>query len=358
MYTKVKELIMTQTLFSHWQQPNNDWLQIHTLEMHTGGEPLRIIVDGFEQLTGDTMLEKRADCLARFDYLRKALMFEPRGHADMYGAVITCAVRSDSHFGVLFLHNEGYSTMCGHAIIALATAAKDCALVDFKDGYNELRIDTPAGLIKAYVELNNNQLQQVYFDNVASFVDKLDVKISLPMCGSVSCDIAFGGAYYAFVDADTLNLSLAPDNHGHIISLGKAIKQQVTNQYQPTHPTDQALGFLYGVIFYSNSQLSQINHFSRHVCVFAEGELDRSPTGTGVSARAALAFAKGELAVGQSVNIESILGSAFNVMVKQTCEVKARSAIIPRVTGTAFVTGKHTFLIDPTDPLKQGFIFR
>ncbi|NNG43188.1 proline racemase [Pseudoalteromonas sp. NEC-BIFX-2020_002] len=349
---------MSHTLFSHWQQPNNDWLQIHTLDMHTGGEPLRIIVDGFEQLVGNTMLEKRADCLARFDYLRKALMFEPRGHADMYGAVITPAERPDSHFGVLFLHNEGYSTMCGHAIIALATAAKDCRFVEFKDGHNELRIDTPAGLIKAYVELKNNQLQQVYFDNVASFVDKLDVQISLPMFGSVSCDIAFGGAYYAFVDADTLDLSLAPENHEQIISLGKAIKQQVTKQYQPKHPSDNGLGFLYGVIFYSNSQLSQVNHFSRHVCVFAEGELDRSPTGTGVSARAALAFAKGELAVGQSANIESILGSLFNVKIKQSCTFETHAAIIPRVTGSAFITGKHTFLIDPNDPLKQGFIFR
>ncbi|MBE0380154.1 proline racemase family protein [Pseudoalteromonas prydzensis] len=349
---------MTHTLFSHWQQPNNDWLSINTLDMHTGGEPLRIIVDGFSDVQGQTMHQKRADCLARFDDLRKALMFEPRGHADMYGALITAPERESSHFGVLFLHNEGYSTMCGHAIIALATAAKDCGIANFIDGINELRIDTPAGLITAYVELKNAQLQQVYFDNVASFVDKLDVKIKLPMVGEVSCDIAFGGAYYAFVDADTVDLSLAPDNHEQIISLGKTIKQQVTKQYQPKHPTDQALGFLYGVIFYSNSQVSQSNHFSRHVCIFAEGELDRSPTGTGVSARAALAFAKGELAIGQSVNIESILGSVFNVNIWQSCNVKTHTAIIPRVTGTAFVTGKHTFLIDPTDPLKQGFIFR
>lgn len=349
---------MTHTLFSHWQQPGNNWLQIHTLDMHTGGEPLRIIVDGFAQLAGRTMLEKRADCLARFDHLRQALMFEPRGHADMYGALITEPERADSHFGVLFLHNEGYSTMCGHAIIALATAAKDCAISEFKEGVNELRIDTPAGLIKAYITLKNNELTQVFFDNVASFVDQLEMQITLPEYGSINCDIAFGGAYYAFVDADSIDLNLTSSNHEKIITLGKAIKAQVTSRYQPTHPSDDALGFLYGVIFYSNTQLSNHDAFSRHVCIFAEGELDRSPTGTGVSARAALAFAKGELNIGQQVNIESILGSVFSVELQQQCQFGTYAATIPRVSGNAFVTGTHTFLIDPADPLQQGFIFR
>jgi len=348
---------MTPTLFSCWQQPHSDWLQIHTLDMHTGGEPLRIILDGFEQLRGHTMLEKRADCLARFDDLRKALMFEPRGHADMYGAVITSAERATSHFGVLFLHNEGYSTMCGHAIIALATAAKDCAIFDFKQGINELRIDTPAGLIKAYVALNAEQLEHVYFDNVASYVEKLGLSIELPMFGTLECDIAFGGAYYAFVDADTIDLTLTPSNHEQIISLGKAIKQQVNCQFQPTHPLDSELSFLYGVIFYSNSQITQ-GVFSRHVCIFAQGELDRSPTGTGVSARAALEYAKGRLLVHQRIGIESILGSVFTVEVNQSCQFESIPAIVPRVSGRAHVTGKHTFLIDPRDPLKQGFIFR
>ncbi|MDN3380335.1 MULTISPECIES: proline racemase family protein [unclassified Pseudoalteromonas] len=348
---------MTNCLYSHWQQPKNDWLAINTLDMHTGGEPLRIIIDGFSNLQGQTMLEKRADCLARFDHLRKALMFEPRGHADMYGAVITEPEHKDSHFGVLFLHNEGYSTMCGHAIIALATAAKDCSISHFIDGVNELRIDTPAGLIKAYITLKDKQLTNVCFDNVASYAPKLDMHIELPMFGAVSCDIAYGGAYYAFVDADTIDLSLAPNNHEQIISLGKAIKQKINGQYQPTHPTDDALSFLYGVIFYSNSQTSH-SSFSRHVCIFAEGELDRSPTGTGVSARAALEFAKGRLAIGQRIKIESILGSVFTVELKAQCLLADINAVVPRVSGEAFVTGKHTFLIDPDDPLKQGFIFR
>ena len=146
---------MTNSLYFHWQQPTGDWLQVHTLDMHTGGEPLRIIIDGFAELQGQTMIEKRADCLTRFDHLRKALMFEPRGHADMYGAVITKPERKDSHFGVLFLHNEGYSTMCGHAIIALATAAKDSSISNFIEGINELRIDTPAGLIKLFCITSN-----------------------------------------------------------------------------------------------------------------------------------------------------------------------------------------------------------
>jgi len=358
LYANLKEEEMNPTLFSHWQQPNNDWQKIHTLDMHTGGEPLRIIVDGFAQLTSGTMLEKRAECLAKFDALRQALMFEPRGHSDMYGALITEPERADSHFGVLFLHNEGYSTMCGHAIIALATAAKDCSVSHFLEGINDLRIDTPAGLIKAYLTLKNNVLQQVYFDNVVSFVDQQDMQVELAMYGQISCDIAFGGAYYAFVDADTIDLNLTPDNYQQIVMLGKAIKEQVNTQYQPHHPQDDALGFLYGVIFYSNTQLSNHDVFSRHVCIFAQGELDRSPTGTGVSARAALAFAKGQLKINQGFNIESILGSVFNVQVKEARQIGDFAGIIPRVSANAFVTGKHTFFIDPRDPLKQGFIFK
>lgn len=349
---------MFNTVFSHWQQPDNDWLAINTLDMHTGGEPLRIIVDGFGHLQGHTMLEKRADCLARFDELRRALMLEPRGHADMYGALITAPERETSHFGVLFLHNEGYSTMCGHAIIALATAAKDCSAVHFTNGINELRIDTPAGLITAYLELENNKVQHVYFDNVTSFVDKLNVSVDLPSTEKVTCDIAFGGAFYAFVDADKIALNLSADNHEQIVSLGKAIKQKVNTQHQPRHPLSDELSFLYGVIFYSNTQTINNDVFSRHVCIFAHGELDRSPTGTGVSARVALEYAKEQLSIHQRINIESILGSVFTVELKQTTQLLATNAVIPRVSGSAFVTGKHTFLIDPSDPLKQGFIFR
>ncbi len=349
---------MIHTLFSHWQQPNSGWLAIKTLDMHTGGEPLRIIIDGFSDLQGKTMLEKRADCLARFDELRKALMFEPRGHADMYGALITLPERETSHFGVLFLHNEGYSTMCGHAIIALATAAKDSGIAHFTDGINELRIDTPAGLIKAYVELKRNKIQQVFFDNVASFVDKLNQHFDLPMFGTINYDIAFGGAFYAFVDADALDLNLSPENHEQIISLGKAIKQQINDSYQPVHPESDDLSFLYGVIFYSNSQITNSDVFSRHVCIFAHGELDRSPTGTGVSARVALEHAKGRLSLHQRIKIESILGCAFTVELKEHTRILATQAVIPRVSGSAYVTGQHTFLIDPYDPLKEGFIFR
>ncbi len=349
---------MTVNQFQLWQGKGENWQQINTLEMHTGGEPLRIIVSGFGELNGRTMIEKRADCLARFDHLRKALMFEPRGHADMYGALITEPEREDSHFGVLFLHNEGYSTMCGHAIIALASAAKDSGMLTLKEGENELRIDTPAGLIKAYIVIKQGQFDHVFFDNVASYVDKQDLAIKLPMHGAVNCDIVFGGAYYAFVDADTLDLDLSPENHDQIIHLGKVIKSQVNEVYQPSHPEDDALGFLYGVIFYSNTQLSKQDNFSRHVCIFAEGELDRSPTGTGVSARAALLHAKGQLQLTQAIKIESILGSVFTVEANRACQYFAHNAVIPRVTGSAHVTGKSEFLIDPTDPLKEGFIFR
>lgn len=349
--------IVMKNNFGHWQPPVN-WLHISSLEMHTGGEPLRIITGGFPQLKGETILEKRQYCLEHFDELRQALIFEPRGHADMYAALITEPERSDSHFGVLFLHNEGYSTMCGHAIIALSKAAVEANVINAVEGTNELRIDSPAGLIISYIEVVNGAVTNIYFNNVASFVSLKQQIANVDGIGKVTFDLAYGGAFYAYVDADQIGLDLSISNNSAIIANGQKIKAAVQNQFTITYPDQPDLSFLYGVIFVSSQQTLSADAHSRNVCIFADGELDRSPTGTGVSGRAAIHFANNELRLNQAITIESILGTSFDVKVIATTKIAQYSAVIPQVNGMAYITGSNEFYIDPQDPLKQGFILR
>ncbi|MBE0364314.1 proline racemase [Pseudoalteromonas ulvae UL12] len=348
---------MNSNSFADWQPPIEQRV-ITSLDMHTAGEPLRIVTAGFPMLDGETILEKRQFCLTHYDHLRTALMFEPRGHADMYGALITEPERPQSDFGVLFLHNEGYSTMCGHAIIALSKAAVEANVIDVDEGINLLKIDTPAGLIESQVLVEQGRVMRTSFRNVPSFLALADQWLDVEGVGRVQFDLAYGGAFYAFVDADTIGLSLGADNSNQIIMFGQQIKQAVMKSTPVSHPFADELSFLYGVIFTSEQQTLQVDSHSRHVCIFANGELDRSPTGTGVSARAALCYAKGQLHLGDEINIESILGSQFSVSVHSHCQFGPYQAIVPEVSGTAFVTGKNEFYFDLTDPLSHGFIFR
>ncbi len=340
---------------SNWKAPE-DWLKIKTIEAHTAGEPLRIYIDGLPEIKGQTILEKRKYFKENFDFIRTGTIFEPRGHADMYGAIITEPLRKDSDFGTFFLHNEGYSTMCGHAIIALTKIAFQTGFIKKYIKNPLIKIDTPAGQVTAFAKITNNKVTSVSFQNVPSFVYKKDLQIEVEDIGSVKFDIAFGGAFYAYVNADEINLDLSENNHNKIIEYGKKIKNAVMKNIEIKHPFEKDLSFLYGTIFISKAKNPK-NH-SRNVCIFAEGELDRSPTGTGVSARAAIHFSRNEIKIDQSITIESILGTCFDVKVVKETKFGGFNAIIPEVSGNAYITGKNTFYFDPEDPLIKGFIFR
>ncbi len=340
---------------SAWQPPSG-WLKITTLDAHTAGEPLRIITGGFPEIPGNTILEKRRFLQENLDHLRKALMWEPRGHADMYGCVITEPVTPGSHLGVLFLHNEGYSSMCGHGIIALATAVCECGLLPLPEDLGTLRIDTPAGLVEATPRRKDGRVESVTFLNVPSFVYVLDHRVDVPGIGPISCDVAFGGAFYAFCRAEDLGVRLAPEDFRKLIDLGMRVKRAVMDTLQIVHPFEEDLGFLYGTIIMGPPSVP--GHFGRNVCVFADGEVDRSPTGTGVSARAALHAAKGEIGLGEAFVIESILGTCFTGRAVSRTTFGPHEAVIPEVSGSAHLTGKNEFWIDPGDPLGHGFILR
>jgi proline racemase len=320
------------------------------------GEPLRVIVEGLSPVPGDNMLEKRRFAQEHLDTLRRRLMWEPRGHADMYGAIITDPVTRGSDCGVLFLHNEGFSTMCGHGIIGLTRVLVEAGMVVAGESPTTIRIDTPAGLVVARATHRGGAVQRVAFVNVPSFVYLRGLKVRLAGIGEAVCDIAFGGAYYAFCEAADLDLDLVPSQHDRLIDVGRRVKRAVLEQTSINDPVADDLGFLYGVIF--TGPPAEEGHHSRHVCVFAEGEVDRSPTGTGVSARAALLHEAGQLPDGQTIVIESILGTCFGVTVVGRSQVATYSAVIPEVSGEAYVTGRSSFIVDPKDPLGDGFIFR
>jgi len=340
----------------HTWSPPPHWLKITTIDAHTAGEPFRVITGGLPNLEGKTILARRRFLRDPLDHLRTALMWEPRGHADMYGCIVTPPVTPDAHFGVLFLHNEGYSSMCGHGIIGIAKVALETGLVAARAPETALRIDTPAGLVTAYAQVQDDGVGEVRFRNVPSFVLALDETVEVAGLGRVAYDLAFGGAFYAFVRAQDVGLRCVPEDFPNLVAKGRAIKQAIMATRDIPHPFEADLSFLYGTIFVDRAH--NADHHSRNVCIFADGEVDRSPTGTGVSARLALHHARGEIGVDQTITIESILGTCFDGRVVGTTSFDAFDAVVPEVTGCAHITGRHEFLIDPGDPLQNGFVLR
>jgi trans-L-3-hydroxyproline dehydratase len=337
----------------NWTPPEH-WLKITSIDAHTEGEPFRVITDGYPELPGESILARRRYAMENLDHLRTALMWEPRGHADMYGCIVTPPVTPEADFGVLFMHNEGYSTGCGHGIIAITAVAVETGLLPMASPETQVKIDTPSGLVTAHARVSEGRVQSVYFHNVPSFVLVLDEAVDVPGLGKVRYDIAYGGAFYAFVQAEEVGVRCSPEDFRALIEKGMAIKRSIMASRPIPHPFEEDLSFLYGTIFIGPPQ-EQGAH-SRNVCIFAEGEVDRSPTGTGVSARLAIHHARGEINLNEPITIESIIDSRFSGRVVQTTTFGSHPAIIPEVEGTAYITGRHEFLIDPNDPLRNGFL--
>ncbi len=342
-----------------WKQyrPGAGATVITTIDVHAAGEPLRIIIDGLPPLPGATILERRRYLQEHLNSVRRMLMWEPRGHYNMYGAVLTPPVTPDADLGVLFMHNEGYSTMCGHAVIALVTTLLQTGAIAAKGPRTPVNLDTPAGLVRATAHLDSSgEVERVSFLNVPSFLYARDVELELPTHGKLAVDIAFGGAFYAILPAEKVGLRVVPQETAQLVAVGEAIKKAVNAKMPIRHPFEEDLGFLYGTILTGPPENPA--HHSRNICVFANAEVDRSPTGTGVSARLALHYARGEIVDGQQIVIESILGaaSAFSGRVVGQARVGPHEAIIPEVSGAAFITGRHEFIVETQDELGRGFL--
>ena len=344
--------------------------RIKTIDAHAAGEPLRLVIDGLPSPEGRTMLEKRAWAMKRLDHLRRGLILEPRGHTDMYGALLTEPVSRDAHAGILFMHNEGWSTMCGHGIIAVTTMAIERGLIwpggaakeqnggspSTKPTSVEIRYDTPAGLVHARAHLAHHgesvRVDSVAFRNVASFV--FEPSLMVPVGGrTIPVDVAFGGAFYAIVDAEAAGVPIDPAHLPELRTLGMTIARQVEKLRRVVHPNDAGLEGIYGTIFTAPAHLPEAH--LRNVTIFADAEVDRSPCGTGTAAVMAVLNDMGLLLDDLPFIHESIVGTTFRGRVVDRVEVGERVAIVPEIEGSAWITGEHTFLIDGDDPLKAGF---
>lgn len=336
--------------------PPDGWRRVLAVDAHTEGEPLRVVVAGFPPSSTDNVLAWRSEAEGRHDGLRRALMWEPRGHADMYGCIVGPPRSADADISVLFTHNDGFSTMCGHGIIGVVTVLVECGLVEAVEPETTVGIDTPAGFVRARASIAEGRAVRVAFVNVPSFVAARDRSVRVDGVGEIRYDLAYGGAFYAYARADDLGLRLVPAETGRIIELGRRIKKAVQAVAPPTHPDDADLGFLYGTIFVGPPHRAGAH--SRNVCVFADGEVDRCPTGTGVSGRLALHHARGDIELDDEIVVESILGTRFTGRIVATARVGPYDAIVPEVSGRAFITGRNELFIDPEDPLAEGFLLR
>lgn len=305
------------------------------------------------------MLERRRALRERHDELRRLLMWEPRGHADMYGCVLTPPVSPGADFGVLFMHNEGYSTMCGHGVIALTTALIETGMVSRRAPVTEVGYDTPAGFVQARAEIagDTERVRRVAFRNVPSFLHTRDLAIVVDG-REIAVDIVFGGAFYALVAAGALapDLALRPERVGELIARGMAVKRAVERAAEIAHPAEPELRGVYGTIVTGPPEGPGAH--SRNVTIFAAGEVDRSPTGTGASARVAALRARGELALGEEIAIESIIGSRFTARAVEETRVGDYPAVVPEIGGRGFLTGFGQFVLDPEDEVGRGFLVR
>ena len=321
---------------------------VSTVDYHTAGEPFRIVSGGVPALRGKTILEKRRYALEHMDHIRQLLVFEPRGHADMYGAFVTDPEDDGAQLGVVFFHNAGYSTACGHGTIALVTWAIEAGLVPCSEGSTEVMVDVPSGRLATVAAVEDGRVRSVRFRNIPSFVVADD--LSLTIAGRrLRVAVCFGGAFYAIVPAERFEIPIEPAFVSRFIELGREIKAAIESEREIVHPLQPELEGIYGVMFTAGN---------RNVTVFADGEVDRSPCGSGTSARLALMHRQGELARGNTLMHESIIGGRFAARVIGDAAVAGLPAVITEVEGSAHLTGYHQFVLAPDDPIGTGFLIR
>jgi proline racemase len=329
---------------------------IRVVDMHTAAEPVRIVEAGYPELQGATILEKRRDALTRFDHLRRMLMLEPRGHAGMYGVIPITPSHPQADLAVLFTHQEGYSTMCGHATVAIGRWAVDTGRVALADGRARFALEAPCGLVQVEVDATGDDAPLVTFESVESFAADLDRQVDVPGFGAVRFDLAFGGAYYAILPAARLGLSLMETALETLVGAGAAITDAARRAVTIAHPDEPDLGFLYGTILTDDVALGDHRGApSYNLCIFAEGQIDRSPTGSGVTARIALAAARGEMVPGQSCEIRGVSGEGFQGTLA-SAERRADGLVSRvRVAGRSYYAARSEFIAEHGDRFADGF---
>ena len=329
---------------------------IFAIDSHTMGEPTRIVVGGVPNIPGKTMPEKKAYLEEHLDWVRTAIMLEPRGHNDMFGSIVTQPTTEEADLGIIFMDGGGYLNMCGHGSIGAATVAVESGMVPAVEPVTNLTLEAPAGLVKASVKVENGKAKEVSIINVPAFLYKRDVEVDVPGIGKVVMDISFGGSFFAIVKAENLGLEISPASAQKLIEVGMNVIKAVNEQIEIQHPTLPHIKTVDLCEIYGPAKSADAT--MQNAVVFGQGQLDRSPCGTGTSAKMATLYAKGLLRMKEDFIYESIIQTKFKGRVLEETKVGDYDAIIPEITGSAYITGHNQFFIDPEDPVKHGFILK
>ncbi|MDV9722104.1 proline racemase [Clostridioides difficile] len=329
---------------------------IQAIDSHTAGEATRIVVGGIPNIKGNSMPEKKEYLEENLDYLRTAIMLEPRGHNDMFGSVMTQPCCPDADFGIIFMDGGGYLNMCGHGTIGAMTAAIETGVVPAVEPVTHVVMEAPAGIIRGDVTVADGKAKEVSFLNVPAFLYKEGVEVDLPGVGTVKFDISFGGSFFAIIHASQLGLKIEPQNAGKLTELAMKLRDIINEKIEIQHPTLAHIKTVDLVEIYDEPTHPEATY--KNVVIFGQGQVDRSPCGTGTSAKLATLHAKGELKVGEKFVYESILGTLFKGEIVEETKVADFNAVVPKITGSAYITGFNHFVIDEEDPLKHGFILK
>jgi proline racemase/trans-L-3-hydroxyproline dehydratase len=322
-------------------------VKVESVDYHTAGEPFRIVTGGVEPPRGATILEQRREAAERLDAVRRLLVHEPRGHADMYGCFVTEPEDGGADLGVVFFHNAGYSTACGHGTIALVTWALEEGVVSRREPETRVVVDVPSGRLETVAQVEGGRVRSVRFRNVPAFVAAERLRV-----GSREVDVAFGGAFYASVEE-----RVAPEELPRLIALGRELKAALDRDHELVHPVEPELRDVYGVVFWQHEHDGP-PLVQRNVTVFADGEVDRSPCGSGTSARLGLLHRAGVLGVGDELRHLSVVDTEFRAWIVSETDVAGTPAVVTEVEGSAYRTGRHVFELDADDPLGAGFLLR
>ena len=328
----------------------------NAIDTHTAGEPTRIITKGVPTIIGKTMMEKKEYMEEHLDWLRRAVMLEPRGHANMFGAILTEPVHQDADLGIIFMDAGGYLNMCGHGTIGTSMAAVETGIVPKLEPITKVRLDAPAGLVEASVAVVDGKVKSVTVTNVPSFLYQQDVKVTTPMLGEVTFDIAFGGSFFALIKSDYLGYDILPEHSEELMNQALELREIINREIKVSHPLQPHIKTVDLIEIYGPAVSAQAD--ARNVVIFGDRQIDRSPCGTGTSAKMATLCAKGKLAIGEEFVYESFTGTMFQGKIISKTKIGEFDAYIPQITGSAWITGFNQFVIDDSDPVKYGFTLK
>ena len=329
---------------------------IHAIDSHTAGEATRIVVGGIPNIKGNSMPEKKQWLEDNLDYLRTAIMLEPRGHNDMFGSILTQPTNPEADYGIIFMDGGGYLNMCGHGTIGAMTAAVETGIVEVTEPITCIVQEAPAGIIRGEVTVEDGKAKKVSFKNVPAFLYKKDQEVELPGYGKIKFDISFGGSFFAIVKVDQIGIEIVPENAAKLNTLGMQLRDIINAEIPVQHPELSHIHTVDLIEWWSETDTPGAT--LKNCVVFGQGQVDRSPCGTGTSAKLATLHARGEFKIGDKFVYESILGTLFEGEIVGTAKVGEFDAVIPQISGSAYITGFNHFVIDETDPVKYGFILK